>query len=364
VLPHLKPENEATQEQNMQHPISMIYNLFGVILLSACFFGSKRLAGTEQPAESVINEKKATPILNCDFDQIDLGGLKNALVKNRYCDLVPGAGLAGSNALRVRYVGYDRGSKRVVVDHQLSERLNNATLSFYVRFADGFQWTHGGKLHGVGPDKPITGGKTMQPNGWSSRMMWKADGVGNSYLYAQNKPGAWGWTTSSNKPVFQAGKWHAVSIVTLLNTLGEADGEQFIFIDGQQVIHHREVAFRGVGGKQTRISKVLFRSSLITSFTLRSLVFYRQASFGLSRNSAAIPCLCPALPGKKISALSSKIGYETASSTFHGGNKPRWAPRAEDGSFTTVIADFDQFMVHPGTFILPPVVPSNKQALP
>jgi hypothetical protein len=34
----------------------------------------------------------------------------------------------------------------------------------------------------------------------------------------------------------------------------------------------------------------------------------------LSRNSSAIPCLRPALLGKKMPALCSKIGYETASS--------------------------------------------------
>jgi hypothetical protein len=55
------------------------------------------------------------------------------------------------------------------------------------------------------------------------------------------------------------------------------------------------------------------RSSLITSFTSPSLVFFRHASFVLSRNSSAIPCLRPALLGKKMPALCSKIGYETAS---------------------------------------------------
>jgi hypothetical protein len=38
----------------------------------------------------------------------------------------------------------------------------------------------------------------------------------------------------------------------------------------------------------------------------------------LSRNSSAIPCLRPALLGKKMPALCSKIGYETASSEIVG----------------------------------------------
>jgi hypothetical protein len=61
---------------------------------------------------------------------------------------------------------------------------------------------------------------------------------------------------------------------------------------------------------------VVPRSSLITSFTSPSLVFFRHASFVLSRNSSAIPCLRPALLGKKMPALCSKIGYETASRVF------------------------------------------------
>ena len=50
------------------------------------------------------------------------------------------------------------------------------------------------KLHGLGPKKPITGGGTMEDDGWSSPHDVEARGAGaESYLYAQKispAPGA------------------------------------------------------------------------------------------------------------------------------------------------------------------------------
>ena len=42
-------------------------------------------------------------------------------------------------------------------------------------------------------------------------------------------------------------------------------------------------------------------------------------------------------------------------STFHGGNKPKWAPKNPDGTYATVYADFDNIAVHQGSYILPPL---------
>ena len=39
-------------------------------------------------------------------------------------------------------------------------------------------------------------------------------------------------------------------------------------------------------------------------------------------------------------------------STFHGGSSKSWAPKNEDGSYATVYARFDNFMVYEG-LVLP-----------
>lgn len=247
-----------------------------------------------------LSSEENKPVVSFDFEGEGKGSFLKALRKNKLTSIEDGVGIHGSKGLRVTYEGFDRGSKRVVIRDKLPGSYDLATLSFYVQFDKDFQWVGGGKLHGLGPSKPITGGGKMEPNGWSSRIMWKSEGMLRSYLYAQNKPGEWGWSISSPDPIFQKGTWHAVSIITKLNTPEIADGAQYVFIDGKLIIQHEGVIFRGNGGENTKIRQLLF-------------------------------------------------------STFHGGNKPKWAPKNEDGSYATVYANFDNITVHEGKFILPPL---------
>jgi hypothetical protein len=37
-------------------------------------------------------------------------------------------------------------------------------------FDQDWQWVLGGKLHGLGPEQPITGGNERLPTGWSARV--------------------------------------------------------------------------------------------------------------------------------------------------------------------------------------------------
>ena len=81
-----------------------------------------------------------------------------------------------------------------------------------------------------------------------------------------------------------------------LNDPEEANGFAHIYVDGERVVSHDDVKFRGEKGDHTLIDRVLF-------------------------------------------------------STFHGGSNPDWAPKTEDGEYATVRATFDNFSVHRGGFI-------------
>lgn len=233
------------------------------------------------------------PLLQEDFDERNAQGFAARAVDHEHIELAREAGPDGSDAIRVAYVGYERGSERVVLRHPLSRETDQATLSFDVRFDQDFQWVRGGKLHGLGPERHITGGKERVPDGWSARMMFREDGKIATYLYDQDTKKKWGIGDKTSTPVFQAGKWHQVVFQVSLNSPGKADGFAAVLIDGEKVITTENVIFRGSGGAGTSIRKFMF-------------------------------------------------------STFHGGSNPTWTPVDAHGNPATVYVWFDNFLVVEG----------------
>ena len=233
----------------------------------------------------------ARPLLEENFDR--LGGFGELLLANPHVELIRKGGPDGSKAIRVSYVGSKEGSERVVVGYPLKKAVTEATLSFHVRFSEDFQWVKGGKLHGLGPENPVTGGRAREPHRWSARIMFGGDGRSKSYLYEQSPDKKYGVGDTSRGPVFKKGVWQEVRIQVKLNTPGKADGRFAVHVDGRQVNQQDGVEFRARDGKETLISKMLF-------------------------------------------------------STFHGGNSPDCAPKDDQRKFVTVHADFDNFRVTEG----------------
>lgn len=225
-----------------------------------------------------------------NFDQGAHSGLANELLANPHITLARGAGIDGSDAILVEYVGFEHGSKRVLARYPLGRKVDQATLSFDVRFDEDFQWQSGGKLHGLGPQQAVTGGGQRRADGWSARVMFRQDGRCSTYLYEQSREKKYGIGETTDAPVFTAGHWYHVTFQVRLNEPGKANGFARILIDDREVVNTTGVNFRGEGGERTRIQKFLF-------------------------------------------------------STFHGGNSRKWAPVDGDGKPVTVHAWFDNFMV-------------------
>lgn len=239
-------------------------------------------------SENVVRDERI--LLSEDFNNGANTGLAKVLLSNSRITLAEGAGADGSDAIRVAYIGYQRGSKRVLARYPLATKADQATLSFDVRFDKDFQWKLGGKLHGLGPQRMVSGGNQRRPDGWSARIMFRKGGRCSTYLYDQTNEKKYGIGQTTDNPVFVAGQWHHVVLQVGLNEPASANGFARILIDDREVLNTTNVTFRGEGGSNTRIQKFLF-------------------------------------------------------STFHGGSTPKWAPIDSQGHPTTVYAWFDNFMV-------------------
>jgi len=236
------------------------------------------------------------PDLSMDFESVDLAGPAAQLLKHEKLTLAPGAGVGGSNGLRAKYVGSDRGSERIVTHIFLPEPGLEFSLNYDVMFDENFQFARGGKLLGLGPTKHVAGGRAVVPTGWSARVTFKEEGAARLYTYHQDQPGQYGDRSGViEKPVrFERGRYYPVSLHVRVNDPPEAtNGFSRLYIGGELVERHEGLRFRGTGGADTLINKFMF-------------------------------------------------------SSFHGGHKPEWAPKDADGNYTTVYATFDNVSVYKG----------------
>lgn len=249
-------------------------------------------------ADEPIDERDYTgqPLLYEDFAGDEPGEVHADLAADHRMEVVSGEGRYGGPALRVAYVGFDRGSERLVQRFPLAREVDEATMNYHVRFDEDFQFVGGGKMHGLGPENPIAGGGDMVPDRWSARINFRREGGTSTYIYSQNKDTPWGEAVVAEDFNFEPGQYHAVSLYVRINDPGQDNGIAHIYIDGERVVTHEGIEYRGDGVDEARIHHLLF-------------------------------------------------------STFHGGSAPRWAPTDEDGEYVTVYATYDNFAVYEGKVI-------------
>ncbi|MBN1901443.1 hypothetical protein JW926_09000, partial [Candidatus Sumerlaeota bacterium] len=129
-----------------------------------------------------VSDISLKPVLSEDFESTTTGGVCYKLIQRPNLSRVKGEGVDGSFALKLAYVGNERGSKGHVLRFHLPERGMEYTLNYDVKFAEDFQFVKGGKLHGLGPDSPISGGNEMRPDGWSARVVFTEQEGAATYL--------------------------------------------------------------------------------------------------------------------------------------------------------------------------------------
>jgi len=240
--------------------------------------------------------QSAQPVFWIDFDDPDsphaqrLDGMPTL-------EIVPGVGVDGSHGLRAAYEPFEQGTRRMVSKMPIPPALEY-TLCYDVQFEEDFQFT-GGKLHGLGPRRTVTGGQNLNPAGWSARANFTRRESTTSYNYHQDQPGKYGAsaTVHDREFRFERGKYHAVSLHVRLNeNPEEATGFSRVYVDGNLIASLEDVRYRGTDDADSLIQLFLF-------------------------------------------------------STFHGGSTERWTPKDEDGNWVTVHALFDNFAVYPGEYV-------------
>ena len=140
----------------------------------------------------------------------------------------------GSKWLRVNYaiggIGPEKGGagwRWPIGSHEAAE------LSYTVRFNEDFDFVKGGKLPGFcgGPENVSGGRPSNGTNGFSARLMWRADGRGEAYIYHKNQPEKYGQSYAFPEDFrFVTGKPIQVRLAVTMNTPAKRDGTLRVWI--------------------------------------------------------------------------------------------------------------------------------------
>jgi hypothetical protein len=142
------------------------------------------------------------------------------------------------------------------------ERARNVSLSYRAFFPAGFAFVKGGKMPGLyGGTRGCAGGADAgAARCFSTRLMWRAGGVGELYLYApRDEQGpdvcktepksvcadAYGMSIGRGSFAWRTGVWTSVRQTVTLNTPGEQDGQFVLDVDGTRAMDVAGVFYRG-----------------------------------------------------------------------------------------------------------------------
>ncbi|KAJ8093470.1 hypothetical protein PM082_020327 [Marasmius tenuissimus] len=134
----------------------------------------------------------------------------------------------------------------------------NVTFAYSVFFPIGFDFVKGGKLPGLyGGHSGCSGGDTALTC-FSTRLMWRKDGIGELYLYAPKDQqtselcsgpesvcdSTYGLSIGRGTFTYTPGKWTYVSQIVTLNTPGKQDGTFALDVNGERVIERDDIFYR------------------------------------------------------------------------------------------------------------------------
>lgn len=138
--------------------------------------------------------------------------------------------------------------------------FNSMLLSYELAFDEGFNWVKGGKLPGLrgGPDPDGCSGGN-EPNGtdcFSTRLMWRKNGVGEVYAYIPTPNGLchdnsiicnsdFGVSVDRGSFSFVSGQWNRITMLVQMNNPPDvANGNLLVYFNDVQAISETNLQFR------------------------------------------------------------------------------------------------------------------------
>ena len=133
---------------------------------------------------------------------------------------------------------------------------NSLRLSYYLRFADNFDFVKGGKLPGLFGGDGASGGNIPDGiDGFSTRFMWRRNGDGEIYAYLPTSKDS-GTSIGRGNWRFQPGIWHHLEQEIMLNSPGKANGSIKVWLDGVEVVDAEGITFRNI--ESLKINGIFF----------------------------------------------------------------------------------------------------------
>ena len=223
-------------------------------------------------------------LFNNNFDQHSAAGLyteeqwENDFAEPDFEDgiregrvsLVTGAAAFGGQgtSLAVAYPKGKVGTKETGAQWKsfLPQAVEEASLSYRVKFSEGFDFVRGGKLPGLAGGTAPTGSKQADGfNGWAGRLMWRTEFKGTPGSPQQLTSGGISYAKHVNSGFAQDGRqedrvfwvnvdgqntsltsnvWYEIKQRVVMNTPGVKDGVLQIWLDGNLVLDQDDIEYR------------------------------------------------------------------------------------------------------------------------
>ena len=158
-----------------------------------------------------------------------------------------------------------KGSHRLTWKDPIEPSLSYSMV-YDVRFERNFDFVRTGKLHGLGPKKPKTGGGANSKDGkqWSSRLVWNDVGNLRSYMYIDGINGKrnreyYGVRGKQKRDIrLSPDQWHTVTLFIQLNDPRSFNGITRVFVNGKETSTERRVKYRSSGSRDSQIQTFMF----------------------------------------------------------------------------------------------------------
>ncbi|MEM9265132.1 MAG: polysaccharide lyase [Cyanobacteria bacterium P01_F01_bin.13] len=245
------------------------------MLKSVLAMGTVALISCQSPVSTSVREPvdtsnlsetaAATPLWESDLSQSDwINGWEPRNDKSWGFDNFELLSIADGPFNHILRVHYPAGTASPSVSRQTDSPLGGAQfygdlflstqtqlrLSYYVRFADEFDFVKGGKLPGLFGGMGASGGQIPNgADGFSARLMWRQNGQGEVYAYLPTSE-AYGTSIGRGTWQFQPGIWYKLEQEIKLNTPAQADGEIRIWVNDNLVLEQQALVFRTVSSLQ------------------------------------------------------------------------------------------------------------------